>query len=104
MSATVKRYLPDGSTRAIWDDTQADRERRHGVAPVRASRIEVIPAGPQAGRFHVDFTPLAQASGNSDYCCCLRETFARYDTANARELDWLRVNYVLRSLPDHVRT
>lgn len=88
----LKRYLADGSTRAVWRDDLADRERRHGVAPVRASRIEVEPA---SGRFHVDFTPLAEAAGDDRWRCCLRETFLRYDEAVRREVAWLETEYVL---------
>lgn len=90
-----KRYLPDGSTRVIWHDTVGDRERHHGAIPQRASRIEVIPEGPQRGRFHVDFSLLAEATGDDSYRVCLVQTFERYDAANAAEVAWLEQNWVL---------
>lgn len=91
----AKRYLPDGSTRAIWVDSQANRERRQGVVPFRASRIEVIPTGTLAGRFHVDFTPLAEETQDNTYRCCLLPTFLLYGDANRAEVAWLEANFIL---------
>lgn len=91
----VKRYLPDGTTRSVWDDATASREREHGVIPQRASRIEVITEGPQRGLFHVDFSLLADATGDERFRICLRETFEDYAAANRREVEWLHQNWVL---------
>lgn len=91
----VKRYLPDGSVRAIWDDRTGDRERRQGLVPGRASRIEVVPEGPKAGLFHVDFSPLADLTGDDRYRACLAQTFASYTEANRAEVAWLLENYVM---------
>jgi hypothetical protein len=91
----IKRYMPDGSTRAVWDDSQAARERRHGAIPSRASRIEVITAGPNRGRFHVDFSLLADLTGVASHQICLLETFEAYTEANRREVAWLHTNYIL---------
>lgn len=91
----TKRYLPDGSTRAIWDDAVGGRERHQGVIPQRASRIEVIPDGPKRGLFHVDFTLLAEAVQDDSYRVCLVQTFENYGDANKAEVEWLRKNWVL---------
>lgn len=93
--ATIKRYLPTGETRAIWDDSQARRERRQGGRPARASRIEAIPDGPRAGLFHVDFTPLAELTGEPAHRCCLPQTFDAHGDAVRAEVAWLVENYVL---------
>lgn len=95
MPITTKRYLPDGSTRAIWDDTQGERERAQGVIPQRASRIEAITEGPKRGQFHVDFSLLAVCTGNDEFRICLVETFKDYGAANRAEVEWLRKNWVL---------
>ncbi len=99
MQNLLKRYLPDGTTRAVWRDAVGPQERRHGVIPQRASRIEVIPVGPQRGRFYVDFTPLAEATGNDTYRVCLLQTFESYSVANTTEVAWLEQNWVLSGLP-----
>lgn len=93
---TVKRYMPDGTTRAIWNDALGDRERAGGVIPQRASRIEVILEGPRRGQFHVDFSLLAQATRDTGYCVCLVQTFTDYGAANRAEVEWLQQNWVLQ--------
>ncbi len=97
----VKRYLPGGETRQVWHDDVGDRDRDQGVLPQRASRIEVIPEGPQRGRFHVDFSLLAEATGDDSYRVCLLQTFDRYSDANAAEVLWLEQNWVLASEQTH---
>lgn len=96
----VKRYLPDGDTRAVWADAVASREREHGVIPQRASRIEVITEGPQRGMFHVDFSLLADVTGDDRFRICLLETFEDYAKANAAEVAWLHKNWVLDGTND----
>lgn len=90
-----KRYLPGGETRQIWHDALADRARSRGVIPQRASRVEVIPDGQQRGRFSVDFSLLADATGDDSYRVCLVQTFDRYSDAVAAEVAWLERNWVL---------
>jgi hypothetical protein len=93
---TLKRYLSDGSTRAVWDDAQGPRERKQGVFPQRASRIEVIMEGPKRGQFHVDFTLLAECTGKQEYCVCLVQTYHDYGAANRAEVEWLTQHWVLK--------
>lgn len=90
----MKRYLPTGETRAVWDDSQAARERAQGVIPRRASRVEVVESGPNLGRFHVDFSPLAAATGDPAHLVCLPRTFGGYSEAVEAEVAWLHENYV----------
>lgn len=94
-SPVVKRYLPDATTRAVWDDSVAPRERAAGVIPQRASRIEVIQDGPQRGKFHVDFSLLAEATGDDSLRLCLVRTFDEYSQANRAEVQWLHDNWVM---------
>lgn len=90
---TLKRYLPDGSTRQIIDAATVYRTK--GKPCFRASRVEVIPEGEQANRFHVDFTPLHEETQRPEHQLCLVATFdSYYDAVNA-EIDWLTRNYVL---------
>lgn len=95
MSMITKRYLPDGSTRSVWSDSQKIRERRYGSRIFRGSNIEVIESGARAGLFHVDFTPLAVATGNDSYRCCLLRTFDGRSEAERHEIAWLNRFYVL---------
>lgn len=94
----TKRYMPDGSTRAIWDDAVGDRERQAGVIPQRASRIEVVQEGPSRGRFCVDFSLLADATGREEFRICLTQTFKSYAEANRAEVAWLKQNFILEGL------
>lgn len=98
MTAVLKRYMPDGSTRSIWDDAVGDRERRAGVIPQRASRIEVVLEGPSRGLFCVDFSLLADATGKEEYRVCLAQTFKSYSEANRAEVEWLKQNFILEGL------
>lgn len=86
----VKRYLPGGRLRGLWDDRSAGQLRDHGAVPKRASQVFVVEHGPRRGRFAVDFSPLGEG-----YAFCLAVTFARYDEAVAAEQRWLTGNYVL---------
>ena len=89
-----KVFLPTGETRAIWTAPVSSTFRQHHVLPKRASRIEVIQEGKSRGLFHVDFSLLADATGNDDFRCCLLTPFASYEEANRAELDWLRKNWL----------
>lgn len=82
-----------GGVRAVWP---ADADLRPlGFAPARASHIEVVPpGGPAAGRFYVDFGPLADATGDGRYRVCLAATFALYDDARRAEVAWLEAHYL----------
>lgn len=93
--STILRFLPSGQVRGIYTDEIPLRQILPGVMPQRASRVEVIPEGPHRGKFHVDFTLLAEMTGNDDYRVCLARPFDSYKEAVAAEVEWLRVNYVL---------
>jgi len=80
--------LPDGTSRSIWSDDWHP-EVDPGAVQRRASRVEVIPDGPQKGRFHVDFSPLGE-----EYRFCLAQTFVRYRDAVAAEVAWLTKHWV----------
>lgn len=95
----IRRYLPSGATRALWDD---DWHPTHepAVVPRRASRVEVVASGKQRGRFHVDFSLLGE-----DHRFCLLQTFKAYREAVEAERDWLLKNWVQASIEathDHV--
>lgn len=92
---SVKCYRPDGTTRSLWSRPFAPVLRRHEVLPVRGSNVIAIREGPHRGRFHVDFTPLADASGDDRYRVCLTETFDVHEDAVAAERAWLLQNWVL---------
>lgn len=88
-------FRPDGSKRAVWSDMNAQVFRDAGVIPQRASRVEVITEGVHRGRFHVDFTLLAEATGDPTYAACLVTPFDSYTDAVAAEVAWLEKNFVL---------
>lgn len=90
------RFLPDGNVRSIWDDVYDFRAA--GFTPRRASRIEVIEGGAKAGEFFVDFSLLADYTGDDRHRCCLTHTFRAYKEANAAEVVWLKENYILEGL------
>ena len=95
MPKLLKAYRRDG-TRAIWSDQVAPSFRATGVIPQRASRVEVITEGPQRGLFHVDFSLLADATGDDRLRVCLVKPFLSYNAAVAAEVAWLEQNWVLR--------
>lgn len=98
MAARLLRvYGGDGQTRAIWSDRSASLFRATASRPQRASRVEVIEAGPNSGRFGVDFTLLAEATSNEQYRVCLVRAYDRYDEAVAAEVAWIRDNYLLEA-------
>lgn len=95
MSVHIKAYRCDGTTRAIWSGPHAANNRRHRVLPVRGSLVIAIAEGPQAGYFHVDFSPLADVTKNDRYRVCLVETFETHEQAVEAERQWLLENWVL---------
>lgn len=95
MPQLLRVYGGDGRTRAIWSDRSAGFLRATASRPKRASRVEVIEDGPNSGKFGVDFTLLADATGDERYRVCLTRTFERYDAAVEAEVAWLRENYLM---------
>lgn len=87
-------YRPDGSRRGIFRRESSGLFRRAGSKPVRASRVEVVPTDPD-GRFHVDFGPLADLTGDERFRVCLTKLFDQYEDAVAAEVAWLETNYIL---------
>jgi len=97
MVKLLKAYHPDGSTRGVWQDANAGGFRKAGVMPERASRVEVIKeSGPNHSNFHVDFTLLAEATGDPKLAVCLVRTFESYTAAVAAEVAWLEQNWVVK--------
>lgn len=92
---SIKVYRADGSTRSLWQRPFARVLRQHKVLPVRGSHVVAITEGPHAGYFHVDFSPLAEATGDSRYAVCLREVFEDHESAVAAERAWLLSNWML---------
>jgi hypothetical protein len=91
----IKRYLPDGSTRALWAKPHARVYRRHEVLPCRGSHVIAITDGPRRGLFMVDFSPLAEATGDDQYRVCLAQTYESHEDAVEAEHAWLVENWVL---------
>lgn len=90
----IKVYRPSGETRAIWSKPFAAASRRNNVMPVRGSHVIAITDGLHRGKFHVDFSPLADATGDDAHCVCLAETFESHEEAVAAEHRWLLDNWV----------
>lgn len=95
MPKLLRAYRPDGSTRGVWNDQTAPASRKAGVIPQRASRVEVIPDGPNRGEFHVDLTLLAEITGDPKFQVCLTRTFQSYSEAVAAEVAFIEKNWVL---------
>jgi hypothetical protein len=64
--------------------------------PKRASRVEVIEDGPNRSNFHVDFTLLAEQTGDPKLEVCLTKTFESYAAAVAAEVKWIEHNWLLK--------
>lgn len=94
----LKAYRSDGTTRAIWQDQIGDSLRKAGAIPRRASRVEVIPDGPNRGNFHVDLTLLSEITGNPKFAVCLTKTFESYSEAVAAEVKFIEHNWVLEGV------
>lgn len=91
--STIKRYLPDGSTRQVMDEATLYRTKAQSC--FRASRVE-YDAG--SNRFFVDFTPLHNETQRPEHQMCLVGTFESYYQAVKAEVAWLTSNYVLESV------
>lgn len=89
-----KTYRKDGTARAIWSGPRAAVFRQHGVLPVRGSHVIAIAEGPHRGWFHVDFSPLADATKNECYRVCLTRVFECHEDAVDAEQKWLITNWV----------
>ncbi len=92
-------FLPDGTMKAIWDDSSGFDPRRVLGKPRRASRIEVIEGGPHDGEFSVDMSLLGGITGNPAHFVCLLPTYRSYQAANQAEIAWLKQNWVA-ALPE----
>lgn len=90
----IKAYLPDGSSRAIWSKPFAKTWRRHKVMPQRGSHVIAITSGPNAGKFHVDLTPLAAITNKPEHNVCLAQTFDAHEEAVSAEHLWLLAHWV----------
>lgn len=97
----IRRYMPDGSVRAVWPKQGADVLRGVGT-PVRAGQILVIEEpGPHAGFFYADLSPLADLTGDDRFRVCLWPPRSEYADANADEEAFVTRHYVLQGL-NHV--
>ncbi len=73
----IMQFGPGGEIRAIHNDDTAPFLKAIGCGPpVRASHVEPIQAGPCAGLWHVDMSPLGE-----QYAYCLWPPFDRRDNA-----------------------
>ena len=90
----IAAYRPDGSRRGIFRRESSGLFRSAGQRPARASRVEVLPNDPD-GRFHVDFGPLADLTGDERFRVCLTQLFPEYEDAVAAEVAWLEKHYVV---------
>ena len=78
----IMRISPGGEIRAIYDDTYPFTEIHGGEPPVRASHVEPIQTGPNAGKWFVDMSPLGE-----EYQYCLWPPFEKRAEALAAEHD-----------------
>jgi hypothetical protein len=100
----IRRYMPDGSVRAIWPKADAGFLREIG-RPVRAGQILVVEEpGPLAGFFYADLSPLADLTGDRRHRVCLCPPKSEYSAANADEEAYVLRHYVLTGLNRRVMT
>ena len=93
----IRRYMPDGSVRAVWPKADAGLLREVG-RPARAGQILVVEAGPWAGFFYADLSPLADLTGDDRHRVCLYPPQTEYAAANAAEEAYVTREYVLEGL------
>ncbi len=99
MGRIIKRYLPDGSTRAVWpNDVPVQPD---GLIPSRASHVYFIDHGPFRGQCYVDMSPLAELTGDVGYCICLWPPQPTYKEACVIEVSWLETNWVRGDYHDY---
>jgi hypothetical protein len=96
MPKLLKAYRSDGSTRGIWQDATANDFRQAGIIPERASRVEVIREGPNRSKFGVDFTLLAELTGDPKLMVCLTRAYESYSEAVSAEVAWIEQNWILK--------
>lgn len=96
MPTILKVYKPDATQRAIWRTRVAQSLREAGAIPERASRVEAVRAGPHRSKFHVDFTLLAELTGEKAHEVCLTRTFDSHEEAVAAEVRWIEHNWLLK--------
>ena len=94
--ATLRRFLPTGEVRSIWDDNPVLRTLG---TPHRGGNVEVVESGPMQGKFFVDFLPLAETTGRGEFAVCLVETFDNRGDAVKAEQAWLNDEWVKEGLP-----
>lgn len=63
--------------------------------PARGSHVKPILAGPRAGFFYVEMSPLAVLSGDPQFDVCLTQVFESHEDAVLAEQQWLIHNWVL---------
>lgn len=91
------RVLPDGSVRAIYEDSFPFLEAlgQHALAQRRrASLILTIETGPRAGHFYADMSYLADLTGNDAHRVCLLATSFKEEEVKAAERSYLEVNFL----------
>jgi len=81
------RFLKGGGVRKLF---AAEDRSMFGAVPRRATRIEIVPEGPNRGLFYIDCSPLGP-----EYQFCLTELFEDYKAAVRREEEWLTANWIL---------
>lgn len=94
----IRRYMPDGSVRAVWPKQGAALLREVG-SPVRAGDIRVIEEpGPFHEFFYADLSKLAELTGDASHEVCLWPPKLEYADANADEEAYVLRHYVLEGL------
>lgn len=94
----IRRYMPDGSIRAVWPKQGAGLHREIGT-PVRVGQILVIEEPCLVvGFFYADLSPLADLTGNDKHRVCLWPPKREYAEANADEEAYVTREYVMEGL------
>ncbi len=92
--AKVRIRISGGQARTIYQPGVDLAALGFGPA-VRASEVETIKSGPVAGRWCVDFSLLADFTGDDTYRVCLTQTFppSGRDDAIAAEVAYLKEHW-----------